>query len=140
MFLGNFLLYQLTDLLIISYFMWISQSDNLSHLSFFWLTQKQGRQRKIPFTRLKICMFNPTTSINLTTLPRDCESLNPGTTTATNISQGRLGLLVLSVQDSAGTANTNAYYYSVTKCRWLPVETAYHLHIALSLPTFQNPM
>lgn len=54
-------------------------------------------------------MFNPTTSISLTTLPTDCESLNPGTTTATNISQGRLGLLVLSVQDSAGTANTNAY-------------------------------
>lgn len=54
-------------------------------------------------------MFNPTTSSNLMTLPTDCESLNPGTTIATNTSQLRLGLRDLSVQDSAGTPNTKAY-------------------------------
>lgn len=54
-------------------------------------------------------MFNPTTSSNLMTLPTDHELLNSGTTTATNTSQLRLGLHVPSVQDSAGTPNTNAY-------------------------------
>lgn len=54
-------------------------------------------------------MFNPTTSSNLMTLPTDHESLNPGTITATNTSQLRLGLRVLSVQDSSGAPNINAY-------------------------------
>lgn len=80
------------------------------------LTNTEARQTK-KNTFYKKNLFNPTTSSNLMTLPTDCESLNPGTTTATNTSQLRLGLHNLSVQDSADTPNTMAYQYSVTKCR-----------------------
>lgn len=79
------------------------------------LTIREARQtKKHIFCKpegMKTCMFNPTISSNLTTLPADPVSLNSGTTTAANTSQLRLGLLFCdpSVKDCTGTSNTNAY-------------------------------
>lgn len=60
---------------------------------------------------MKTCIFNPTTSSNLTTLPKALVSLDPGTTTATNTSQLRLRLCLCYplVENSSGTSNIISY-------------------------------
>lgn len=111
-FLGSFHLYWLTDLLNVYFPLHVSFIKWRTFMFILLLTNTEARQtNNNTFCKpevMKTCMFNSTTSNNLSPLPMDLVSLNPGTAITTNTALLRCGLCLCVPSVEYWTPNTNA--------------------------------